>query len=114
MKLLFTLILASLISISGQAQKTTEKITINTPGVQCETCKTFIENRLSKEYGVSSVKADYKKKTVTVVFIKDRTNAENIKTVLANYGYDAGDVSAEPDARKRLPKNCQHIVSTAK
>lgn len=95
-------------------QKSTQKGLIHTPGVQCQACKTRIENRLVHEDGVSSVKADYKKHTVTVVWYKDRTNIENIKTALANMGYDADDVTAEPDAYKGLPKTCQHIQEEKK
>ena len=95
-------------------QKSTQKAVINTPGAQCEACKSRIENFLVHEYGVSSVKADYKKHTVTVIWYKDRTNIENIKTALANMGYDADDITAEPDAYKRLPKTCQHIQEVKK
>lgn len=102
-------IMITALSISSFAQqKGTLKAVIKTPGVQCEACKTRIENRLVHEYGVSSVKADYRKHTVTVVWYTDRTNIENIKTALANMGYDADDVAAEPDAYKRLPVTCQH------
>jgi periplasmic mercuric ion binding protein len=90
-------------------QKGIQKAVIKTPGVQCEDCKTRIENHLAHEDGVSSVKADYRKHTVTVVWYTDRTNIENIKTALANMGYDADDVTAEPDAYKRLPVTCRHI-----
>src|SRR5664279_1923360 len=90
-------------------QKAVLKAVIKTPGVQCELCKTRIENHLLHEDGVSSVKADYRKHTVTVVWNTDRTNIENIKTALANMGYDADDVTADPDAYKRLPVTCQHI-----
>lgn len=97
-------------SMSSLAQqKAVQKATINTPGVQCEACKTRIENHLVHEYGISSVKADYRKHTVTVVWYADRTNIETIKTALANMGYDADDVTADPDAYKRLPVTCQHI-----
>src|SRR5664279_242450 len=89
-------------------QKVGMKAVISTPGVQCEVCKTRIENRLVHEDGVSSVKADYRKHTVTVVWYTDRTNIENIKTALANMGYDADDVTADLDAYKRLPITCQH------
>ncbi len=112
----YILVIASsiLFTFSAFSQKSTQKAIINTPGVQCEACKTRIENRLLHEDGVSSVKADYKKHTVTVVWYKDRTNIENIKTALANMGYDADDVTAEPDAYKRLPKTCQHIQEEKK
>jgi mercuric ion binding protein len=91
------------------AQKPTVKAVIKTPGVQCEACKTRIENHLLHEDGVSSVRADWRKHTVTVVWYTDRTNIENIKTAIANMGYDADDVTADEDAYKRLPVTCQHI-----
>lgn len=107
------IITLTLFSFASQAQrKAVEKAVISTPGVQCEACKTRIENYLTHEYGIASVKADYKRHTVTVSWYTDRTNIENIKTGIANLGYDADDVSAEPDAQKRLPKTCQHPVET--
>ena len=90
--------------------KALQKAIIQTPGVQDEACKTRIDNFLVHEYGVSSVKADWRKHTVTVQWFKDRTNIENIKTALANMGYDADDVTADPDAYKRLPVACQHAA----
>jgi mercuric ion binding protein len=112
MKTLFLAILAlSVISTSSFAQqKAAIKAVIKTPGVQCEACKTRIENHLIHEDGIASVRADYRKHTVTVVWYTDRTNIENIKTALANMGYDADDVTAEPDAYKRLPVTCQHMT----
>ena len=104
------IIVLTTFSISSFAQqKAIQKAVIKTPGVQCEDCKTRIENHLAHEDGIASVKADYRKHTVTVAWITDRTNIENIKTALANMGYDADDVTADPDAYKRLPVTCQHI-----
>lgn len=115
--LILGIIAMSVFSLSSFAQqKGIQKAVIKTPGVQCEACKTRIENHLLHEDGVSSVKADYRKHTVTVVWYTDRTNIENIKTALANMGYDADDVTADADAYKRLPVTCQHMtqVKTAK
>lgn len=94
-------------------KKAIQKAVIQTPGVQDEACKTRIDNFLVHEYGVSSVKADWRKHTVTVQWYTDRTNIENIKTALANMGYDADDVTADPDAYKRLPAVCRHTVAKA-
>ena len=104
-----TLLLSlGVISFSLAQQKAYQKAMISTPTVNCEDCKSRIENRLVHEYGVSSVKADFRHHNVTVVWNTDRTNIENIKTALANLGYDADDVKADPDAYKKLPKTCQH------
>ena len=113
-------VILSLIMITGftvssyAQQKAIQKAVIQTPSVQCEACKTRIENHLAHEDGISSVKADYKRHTVIVTWYTDRTNIENIKTALANLGYDADDVTADPDAYKRLPVTCQHTTQIPK
>jgi periplasmic mercuric ion binding protein len=109
-------VILSLIMLAGfttsnyAQQKAIQKAVIKTPNVQCEACKTRIENHMAHEDGISSVKADWRRHTVTVVWYTDRTNIENIKTELANLGYDADDVTADPDAYKRLPITCQHVT----
>ncbi len=92
---------------SYSQQKATAKAIIKTPSIQCEMCKEKIEKYLAREYGVTSVKVDYRKKTTTVTWITDRTNIENVKAAIANAGYDADDVTAEESAYKRLPKCCK-------
>lgn len=111
-------VILSLIMITGftvssyAQQKAIQKAIIKTPNLQCEACKTRIENHLAHEDGISSVKADYRKHTVTVTWYSDRTNIENIKTELANLGYEADDVTADPDGYKRLPITCQHMTQS--
>jgi mercuric ion binding protein len=103
-------LLALLIGLTGSAFAQTaakKTATINTPTVQCEKCKARIENYMSHEDGIVKINVDYKKKITTVTFIPDRTNIENIKAMIANVGYDADDVTAEPDAYKRLPTCCK-------
>ncbi|GGA95310.1 heavy-metal-associated domain-containing protein [Puia dinghuensis] len=80
---------------------------IKTPTVQCQECKDRIERYMSHEDGIVKINVDYKKKITTVTYLTDRTNIENIKTDIANVGYDADDVTAEPDAYKRLPTCCK-------
>jgi periplasmic mercuric ion binding protein len=111
--LLGIIALTAFSTVTVAQKKAIQKAVIQTPGVQDEACKTRIDNFLVHEYGVSSVKADWRKHTVTVQWYTDRTNIENIKTALANMGYDADDVTADPDAYKRLPAACRHTVAKA-
>jgi mercuric ion binding protein len=90
----------------ANAQKA-QTVTIKTPTVQCESCKQRIENTLARTEGVAKYTVNYKNKTAKVTFWTDRTNIENVKTAIANAGYDADDVAAEPDAYKRLPLCCK-------
>lgn len=106
LKLTFLSIFGALTMANAQV-KPVEKVVIKTPTVQCEMCKEKIENYLKREPGISLVKVDYKKKTTTVTYLTDRNNIEQIKTAIANAGYDADDVAADEDAYKRLPKCCK-------
>jgi periplasmic mercuric ion binding protein len=112
MKFLQLTLLAFLfVGLSASAQqKVAGKAIIKTPGLTCETCKDRVERSLFKMYGITSVKADFKKHTTTVTWLTDRTNIEEIKTAIANAGYDADDVTAEEDAYKRLPASCKKPV----
>ncbi|MEO7800802.1 MAG: heavy-metal-associated domain-containing protein [Ginsengibacter sp.] len=108
--ILLSLFTAFLLTTNADAQvKAVQKAVIQTPNLQCQACKDRVERRLFKEPGISVIKADFHKHTVAVTFVSERTNIENIKTSLANLGYDADDITAD-DAYKTLPKTCQHII----
>lgn len=104
---LFTLIIG--LGVNAQ-QKKAVTVKINTPTVQCEKCKKTIEDYLSYEEGITKVIVDFKQKRTTVTYFTDRTNLENIKTAIANSGYDAEDVKAEIDAYNKLPKCCKKPI----
>lgn len=93
-------------------QKAVGKAVISTPTVQCEMCKGKIEKYVLRQYGVSSVKVDYKKKITTVTWLTDRTNIENIKAAIATAGYDADDVTAEEASYNKLPPCCKKPEAT--
>lgn len=100
-----------LIGISAMAQqKKPITVKVNTPTVQCEKCKARIEDYLKYEEGILKVIVDFKQKKTTVTYLEDRTNLENIKTAIANTGYDAEDVKAAPDAYNSLPKCCKKPI----
>lgn len=92
---------------SAQAKKGVQTVTIQTPTVQCESCKKRIEEHLKREDGVQKSTVDFKKHVTKVTFVAERTNVENIKAAIANAGYDADDVTADEEAYKRLPKCCK-------
>ena len=111
MKRLSLLILSLGISVFAMSQVVkkggVEIATIKTPTVQCEECKKRIESYVSREEGVQKADVDYKRKVTKVTYVTDRTNLENVKTAIANIGYDADDVTAEPSAYKKLPTCCK-------
>ena len=89
-------------------QKKPVTVKIQTPTAQCDECKKRIEEYLKYEEGVTKVVVYTHSKYTQVPYMTDRTNIENIKTAIANIGYDADDVAANEDSYKRLPKTCKH------
>jgi copper chaperone CopZ len=106
-----TLLLLTCVGIStlamSQVKKGVQTVTIKTPTVQCESCKERIEKFLAREAGVQKSNVDFKKKTTKVSFVSERTNIENIKTAIANAGYDADDITANEESYKKLPTCCK-------
>lgn len=108
LKLVMLFLLAGTgMAMAQQKQKSIETVKISTPTVQCESCKNRIERYMTHEEGVQSVKVDVKKHLTTVKYWTDRTNVENIKTGIANAGYDADNVTANPDSYAKLPTCCK-------
>lgn len=109
MKQLLPVLLFSLgISLTSAAQtKPVQTAKISTPTVQCDMCKKRIEDYLKRYDGVTYINVNYKKKETTVRFLTDRINIEEVKTAIANAGYDADDVPANEDSYKRLPTCCK-------
>jgi periplasmic mercuric ion binding protein len=102
------LIAGSITTGFGQtAKKGIQTVTISTPTVQCEMCKKRIEKYMIREEGVQKVTVDHKKKKTKVTYVAERTNIENIKTAIANVGYDADDVTANEESYEELPKCCK-------
>jgi periplasmic mercuric ion binding protein len=107
-KSLFIALLAATITGTAQAQtKPVLTTVIKTPNALCENCKTRIETYLKRHDGVLEATVNYRKGETKVKYLTDRINIEEIKTAIANTGYDADDVPANEDSYNRLPKTCK-------
>ena len=107
-KYLFTAFAIAGFSIAGFTQiKPLLTAKISTPNALCEECKTKIETYLKRSDGITYINVNYRKGETTVKFLTDRINIEVIKTAIANAGFDADDVSANPEFYKKLPKCCK-------
>lgn len=82
---------------------------ISTPTIQCDMCKTSLEQYLKRIDGVTFVNVGVKRKEVTVKYLTDRTNLEMIKVSIANAGYDAAEIIANPESYRALPKCCKKL-----
>ena len=107
-KIILGMLVAGGFAMTCSAQvKASQTVKIKTPTIGCEDCKNRIETYLKRYDGVTYVLVNWHQKNVTVKYLTDRTNIEEIKTAIANCGYDADDIPATEDAYKRLPKTCK-------
>ena len=107
-QLFFSLLTILAFTFTSEAQsKSLKTVKISTPTVQCGSCKSKIETYLKRYDGITSINVNYKKKETTVKYVSDRINEEEIKAANANAGYDANEVTANPDSYKRLPDCCK-------
>jgi mercuric ion binding protein len=107
-RLLLVLAMVSGAALSSSAQvKASLTAKIKTPTIGCEDCKNRIETYLKRYDGVTYVLVNWRQKNVTVKYLTDRINIEEIKTAISNAGYDADDVPAFEEAYNRLPKTCK-------
>jgi len=81
--------------------------TIKTPNALCQLCKERIETYLKRYDGILEVNVNYRRGETKVKYVTDRIDIEEIKTAIANDGYDADYVPANEDSYKRLPKSCK-------
>lgn len=110
-RLFLSLVGFCIIAIVSAQQKPMLIAKISTPTVQCEMCKKTIEDLLKRYDGVLSVSVklnkDSARRETIVKYLTDRINEETIKAAIANAGYDANEIAANPESYKALPKCCK-------
>lgn len=88
------------------AKHKTEVVTIQTSAV-CESCKARIERALKSTEGVVDASLNLDSKKIKVKFNPDKITVEQVRTVIANTGYDADNVKHSETAFNNLPHCCQ-------
>ena len=98
-------ILSSWVSAPVKPKKA-EAVTIQASAV-CESCKNRIEKALKSADGIITASLNLDDKKIKVKYDPDKTTPDQIRTLIANTGYDADGVKKNPDAFTALPKCCQ-------
>lgn len=73
----------------------------------CGECKERIEKYLAFEKGIKRSSLDVATQIVTVTYNPEKTTPEKIRLAIANAGYDADEVAANPKVYKKLPACCK-------
>ncbi len=87
--------------------------TISVPQLKCWECQQRLNQYLVREKGpntdagIIQWKMDLHNATLKIQFLPDRINLDYICTAIANAGFDADTITAEPDSYKVLPPPCK-------
>lgn len=87
--LLAAIVMGLSLTVSAKDTKSTNQTVTFLVSMHCESCQQRIENSLSFEKGVKSLKVNLPKKTVTIVYQSDKTSPEKLKTAIQKLGYAA-------------------------
>lgn len=73
----------------------------------CESCKGRVETALKAIDGVTSSEMKVNDKIILVNYDASKVDEKKIKEAIAQTGYDAGDVKADPTAYDNLDDCCK-------
>lgn len=93
------------LALSAEA-KEIKTVEIQT-SANCGMCKKSIEKNLNDAEGVMKADLDLDDKVCTVKYDASKTDADKIRKVISDTGYDADDVKKNKKAHSKLPKCCQ-------
>ncbi len=101
-----TLLFILTINQQGFAQKTKniEEVKIKA-SMKCGGCKAKIEKNIPFEKGVKELSVDLETKTVTIKYITDKTNPENLVSALEKLGFEAEIITHEKEIKKEDVKD---------
>ena len=74
---------------------------------KCESCGGKIETQLLYTKGIKEVIYNEKEMTIMVVYKKEKTSVDLIKTAITKLGYDADDLQADMKAYEGLDNCCK-------
>ncbi|MBR3528851.1 MAG: cation transporter [Bacteroidales bacterium] len=95
------------VCFAQQKSKKTRTAEIAIPGYCCKGLNATIEKTLAYERGVVDWTLNLDKKSVTVVYREDKTNATKIEKALAANGVRTANEKPNPRAIEKLPACCQ-------
>ena len=102
----FILIAILSIGVTAAEKQKSQTITIQTSAI-CGSCKARIEKVLKATDGVEEVLLNLNNKKVKIKYDPSKINADKLREVIANTGYDADGVKKNEVAFGKLPMCCQ-------
>ncbi len=111
---LIIILLFLAVNVHAQVMQTKAQwATIKVPQLKCWECEQKLNQYLVREKGpntdagILQWKMDLRNGILKIQFLPDRITADYIRVAIANAGFDADTILAEPDSYKMLPPPCK-------
>lgn len=105
---LFLLAIVASVSVGfGQAKEPKVKTVIIQTSAECGECEERLESHLNYTKGVVFAELDLTTMKLTVKYKTKWVTLDEIKRKIADLGYQADDVKANPEAYEKLPACCK-------
>lgn len=91
----------------GQSGRDQAVMRIKTSIQKCPVCGKLITDYFRRVEGILRVDVNYYNKMVTVRYMPSQIQPSYILTDIANIGFDADTVKANPESYERLPACCK-------
>ena len=100
------LIAAMSVGLSAAERQKSEVVTIQTSAI-CGSCKARLEKVLKATDGVEEAILNLNNKKMKIKYDPTKTDADKLREVISNTGYDADNVKKKEDAYAKLHMCCQ-------
>lgn len=87
MKKNLLVVLMCMFAVTTFAKGEKETVTFHVP-IECQNCVNKVESNIAYEKGVKALECNIEAETVTVTYLAEKTNVENLKKGFAKIGYD--------------------------
>jgi copper chaperone CopZ len=84
-------------------------VVVHVPEMKNEACGTLIASTLIQQQGIAAanIQVDMSRRTVTVRYDSLQRANKNIEFAVANAGFAANSIPANPEAARNLPPECR-------
>lgn len=111
MKILRTILLVLTVAVLMVScrQNDYRTVKIKVPQMQNPECATRVGQALTNKVGIDpeTISINIEERTVQVKYDSMQTALKNLEFFIADAGFDAGPISANKDARAKLPATCK-------
>ena len=98
---------AALLLTGGCFRENVQTLTVDVPSMRTPACADIVREALEGGEHIQAVRVDLEARQVEVVFNSLYTAHKNIEQAIAEAGFDANAIPADPEARDSLPKPCR-------